>query len=147
LNTIVFYFQKRKIIISKSKQIKQLIKLLFKKEEIPLVRLDYIFCSDEYLLGLNKKFLKHNYYNDTLTFYLNEPNYDIRGEIYISLDRVQENSNKFKVPIQEELLRVIIHGALHLCGFNDKTPREKRSMMKLENDYMNQFKYHVSRET
>lgn len=146
MNKIAFHFLERKILTPKLRRTKQIIELIFKKERTLVTRIDYIFCSDKYLLGLNEKFLNHNYYTDILTFSLNAPDEPVSSEIYISLDRVKENSEKFKVSVQEELLRVIIHGALHLCGFADKTISQKQKMRKLETYYINQYKS-VSRET
>jgi probable rRNA maturation factor len=82
--------------------------------------LSFVFCSDEYLLKLNKTFLNHDYYTDVITF---NDNVDriINGDIYISIDRVRENAASFSVSDNEELKRVMIHGVLHLVGFSDDT--------------------------
>ena len=139
MNKVFFHFVDRKIRVNKIGKIKRLIILVFKNEKLSFHRLDYIFCSDQYLLSLNQKFLSHNYYTDILTFYLNKPNESIKGEIYISLDRLKENSGKFEVSFFEELLRVLLHGALHLCGYKDKTKKEQRLMRSIEDYYIHLF--------
>jgi len=92
----------------------------------------YIFCSDEKILEVNKKYLQHDYYTDIITFEYNEEDV-IYGDIYISLDTVRSNSEEFGTDYEEELRRVIIHGVLHLCGINDKTPEEQEYMTECEN--------------
>jgi probable rRNA maturation factor len=93
--------------------------------------INYIFCSDEYLKSLNKEYLNHDYFTDILTFNNNEKSI-VSGDIYISTERVLENALKYKVDFTHELLRVIIHGLLHLLGFDDKKTSEKDEMRKLE---------------
>ncbi|MCX6197722.1 MAG: rRNA maturation RNAse YbeY [Bacteroidetes bacterium] len=122
----------------------------------PLVTLSFIFCSDEYLLAINKQFLNHDYYTDILTFPLVQTKEELEAEIYISVDRVKENSLKFKVqssktkgepipsppvtrPFELELRRVIFHGVLHLLGYKDKTKANKLIMRKMEDKWINQF--------
>ena len=94
------------------------------------------FCTDQYLLDINKRFLKHDYFTDIITFNLADPNGKIEGEIYISVDRVRENSKKMQVSLREELHRVIFHGALHLCGYGDKGDKEKKKMTTAEDRYL-----------
>lgn len=93
----------------------------------------YIFCSDEKILEINNMYLKHDYYTDIITFDYSEENI-ISGDIFISLETVKSNSEKFKTNFNDELHRVIIHGILHLCGVNDKTPDEEKKMREEEND-------------
>lgn len=91
----------------------------------------FVFCSDNFLLDLNQRFLKHNTYTDIITFdYTDGKN--LNGEIYISIDRVKENAQKFNVDFEKELLRVIIHGIFHLAGYKDKTKEQKVKMRKKE---------------
>ncbi len=92
----------------------------------------YIFCSDEYLLQINREHLKHDFYTDIITFDLSETGRQTIGEIYISIDRVREDAGYLGVTIKEELHRVIFHGALHLCGYKDKTPKHARQMRAAE---------------
>ena len=98
----------------------------------------YVFCSDEYLLAINKQFLKHDYYTDIITFDLGAED-RIDAEIYISLDRVKENAASFNDQYKRELLRVIFHGALHLSGYADKTKSEITLMREKENEYLKRF--------
>lgn len=97
-------------------------------EGIRRIRLDYVFCSDEALLQVNREFLAHDTYTDIITFDLSERADEICGEIRVSIDRVADNARKFDVPYEQELHRVIFHGMLHLCGFHDKRTAEKAEM-------------------
>lgn len=129
------------------KKLKVFIEELFRKEGIELGSLTYIFCNDKYLLNINKRFLNHNYYTDIITFSFSNANENVIGELYISSVRVLENSKILKVNFEEELLRVIFHGALHLIGYNDKTSYQKKLMRKTEEKYLKYYKKLVSRET
>jgi len=94
-----------------------------------------IFCSDEYLLEMNKKHLQHDYYTDIITFnYVDD--LLISGDLFISADRIKDNAVKFGVAFLEELYRVIFHGVLHLIGYNDKTEAEQKMMRQKENYYL-----------
>ena len=117
-------------------RIRRFIELLFKKERITLKRINYIFCDDEFLLHINKSFLKHDFYTDIITFNLSEDDTGVIGEVYISTDRIKENAKTFDVTTKEEFLRVIIHGALHLCGYKDKKKSEIRIIRNKENEYL-----------
>ncbi len=118
---------------------KAVIRDLFKKEKTRLEQLQYIFCSDEYLLEINKQHLNHNYYTDIITFDLSETPDAVTGEIYISIDRVKDNAQTYKVSFKQELLRVIFHGALHLCGYKDKTEKDQALMRKAEDKYLQYY--------
>jgi len=119
---------------------------MFRKEKKGLSALNYIFCTDKRILDINRQFLKHNFYTDIITFDLSETD-RIYAEIYISIDRIKENAKKLGFSFKSELHRVIIHGALHLCGYNDKTKVEKLNMREKEEVYLTQyFKNNVSRE-
>ena len=106
-----------------------------KKEGVDIDSLIYIFSDDEFLLQINKKYLRHNNYTDIITFDLSD-DLKIDGEIYISLDRVKENAKKYEVKFTDEIHRVMIHGVLHLIGYNDKTPSQKRKMKAKEDFYL-----------
>ena len=94
--------------------------------------ISYLFCDDEYILATNKQFLQHDYYTDIITFdYSNS--HRIAGDMVISLDTVRSNAQMLQVDYDSELLRVIIHGVLHLCGINDKGPGEREIMEQHEN--------------
>lgn len=103
------------------------------------LELTYIFCSDKYLLKVNRQFLKHDYYTDIITFPLLETERRIEAEIYISIDRIKANAKKMKVEFITELHRVMIHGILHLLGYNDKTVREKKEMREKEEEWLELF--------
>ncbi len=96
-------------------------------------QINLIFCSDEYLLEINRKYLSHDYYTDIITFNYNEENF-ISGDLFISIDRVSENAENFKTTVQTELCRVIIHGILHLFGYEDNTAHLKKSIHLKEDD-------------
>lgn len=93
----------------------------------------YLFCSDEYLLSINQKYLDHDTYTDIITFDYSEEN-TISGDIFISIDRVKENAPKYEVTFQEELVRVMAHGIFHLLGFGDHSESEKKIMRNKENE-------------
>lgn len=97
-----------------------------------------VFCSDDYLLSLNKKHLNHDYFTDIITFSYNEKGL-ISGDLFISLDRARDNAEKNKVSFSNEIARLVIHGLLHLCGFNDKSPDEIKTMRLKEEEYLKMF--------
>jgi probable rRNA maturation factor len=123
--------------------LKDCIAALFKKERTRLDELNYIFCSDEYLLDINRNYLQHDDYTDIITFDLSDESGMVKGEIYISIDRVKENARIFSVPLQQELRRVIFHGALHLCGYKDKSNKDIQAMRTAENKYLSYFLSHL----
>jgi rRNA maturation RNase YbeY len=101
--------------------------------------INFIFCSDDYLHQLNVSYLDHDTLTDIITFPYTTPP-QIEGDIFISIERVRDNAAFYKVNFEEELLRVIIHGVLHLCGFKDKTPTEKEEMNQKENEALGHFR-------
>lgn len=92
----------------------------------------YIFCDDDKILEVNREYLQHDYYTDIITFDYSEGHF-ISGDLFISLDTVKTNAEKFQAEYDQELHRVIIHGVLHLCGINDKGPGEREQMEAAEN--------------
>lgn len=98
----------------------------------------YIFCTDERILEINKQYLQHDYYTDIITFDYTEKK-RISGDIFISIETVDSNAKKFNVSFKHELLRIIIHGILHLCGQDDKTPEAKEEMTRKENVALEQY--------
>jgi probable rRNA maturation factor len=120
------------------KELKSFISGIFKKEGRPLRLLHYIFCSDDYLWRLNKQHLNHDSYTDIITFDLADSQQSI-AEIYISIDRVKENAQNLSIPFNTELHRVIFHGALHLCGYSDKSKKQEMEMRKMEDFYLNKY--------
>ena len=99
-----------------------------------LARIDYIFCSDAFLLEVNQAHLGHDDYTDIITFPLNTD--PIMAEIYISIDRVRENAQQLQIPFEDELRRVMIHGVLHLCGYDDHEEEDIEEIRKKENEYL-----------
>lgn len=117
-------------------KVKQWIKDTIAAEGYKLQELTYIFCSDAYLLQINQQYLDHDTYTDIITFDNSEIEGEIVGDIFISIPRIRENAVKFKVPEADELHRVIIHGALHLLGYKDKTPADNKNMTQKEDHYL-----------
>ncbi|MEZ5021985.1 MAG: rRNA maturation RNase YbeY [Chitinophagales bacterium] len=103
-------------------------------EGYELSELSYIFCSDEYLLNINKEYLNHDYYTDIITFDNSEEDNLIAGDIFVSIDRVEENATELNVSFENELKRVMIHGVLHLCGYGDKSEEEEKLMREKEEE-------------
>lgn len=120
--------------------LKTFIANLFKKEKKVLANITYIFCSDAYLLQMNRDFLAHDFYTDVITFGLSEEGHPIEAEVYISLDRVKDNASTQGTTFREETLRVIFHGALHLCGYKDKKKSEISLMRQKEDQYLLLYK-------
>lgn len=116
-------------------KIKVWVNRAIKKEGYRLGELSYNFCSDEHLLQINIEHLQHDFYTDIITFELNE-NKTIVGDVYISIDRVKDNAQQNNKTYSNELMRVIIHGALHLCGYKDKTKKEAALMREKEDYYL-----------
>lgn len=129
---IQFSFQTNYPLKSRTK-IKQWIKQVIEAKGKKTGNITYIFCDDEYLLEVNKQYLKHDYYTDVITFDYVE-NDLISGDIFISTDRVRENALAFGSSETEELHRVIIHGTLHLLGLKDKSEKEASQMRQAENE-------------
>ncbi|MFC2120849.1 rRNA maturation RNase YbeY [Bacteroidota bacterium] len=100
--------------------------------------INFIFSSDEYLVEINKEFLKKDYLTDVISFDYSEKN-SVHGDIYISTERVKENAEKYNVSLENEFLRVIVHGVLHLLGFDDKEGTEKKIMKKMEDKYLEAY--------
>src|SRR5438105_3042675 len=137
LQNISFSFRNRKIL-------KAFIVRLFQKERKDLGHLDYVFCTDQELLDINRTHLGHDYYTDVITFDLSSKPGPIHAEIYVSVERIKDNARLFNVPQSEEFTRVILHGALHLCGYRDKSRSDQRLMRKKENFYLEGYRaFHV----
>jgi rRNA maturation RNase YbeY len=120
----------------KKRETTQWIKRVIEHFHKQLGAITYIFCSDKEILRINEYYLKHDYYTDIITFNYSEGNV-LAGDLFISLDTIKTNSYKFKTEFSEELRRVMIHGILHLCGFEDNTLDEKRIMRRKENEAIN----------
>lgn len=135
---INFFNDDRIPVLKDKRRLKTFIGNMFLKEKKTLLNLAYIFCSDDKLFNINVEFLRHHYYTDVISFNLSSTQY-IEAEIYISVDRVKENAKIIGVPFREELHRVILHGALHICGYKDKTKKDSRIMKGKENRYLKNY--------
>jgi probable rRNA maturation factor len=133
---INFFSEDTEYILKNKLQLKRWIKDTIKAEGYRLNELNYILCSDAYLLQINQQYLNHDTYTDIVTFDNSEKSGTITGDIFISVDRTQENAQTFKVSAETELHRVMIHGALHLLGYLDKKPADKKLMTEKENQYL-----------
>ena len=136
---ISFFFENTQVALAERRRLKAFIQKIFQSHGKTLGSLAYVFCTDEYLLEVNRKFLDHDYYTDIITFDLSEKRKVIDGEIYVSVDRVKDNASQLGVSVKEELHRVIFHGALHLCGLKDKTKLEKTKMTIKENRCLKKY--------
>jgi probable rRNA maturation factor len=138
-DAIHFFFQSGSVSLRNRTRLKSFILKLFQQEGMKLTSLNYIFCSDKFLLDINRQYLKHDFYTDIVTFDLSSQKNTIEAEIYISLDRVRDNAKTFGTTIDRELHRVIFHGALHLCGYRDKSKAEVRQMRTKEEYYLSKY--------
>ena len=139
---INFFSEDISYTIKQKKALKSWIYDTIKSENFDLEELNFIFCSDDYLLEINKTYLQHDTYTDIITFDNNESGIKtILGDIFISLERVFENANLYKTSRTDELHRVIIHGTLHLLGYKDKSAKDKTLMTKMENHYLSLRKF------
>ena len=136
MQKIQFHFLDRTPALKERNKLKIFIEDLFKREKKGLESLSYIFCSDEHLLKVNVEFLNHDFYTDVITFEFASAGSDTQGEVYISVDRIKDNAKELGVSFKEELHRVIFHGALHLCGYRDKTKKDETLMREAENKYL-----------
>ena len=141
-----FFSENKNFKISNKKEIRTLLKEICKKENKKISFINCVFCSDNRLLEINKKYLNNTSLTDVVTFDFTTNKKTIEGDVYISVDRVKENAKKYKQPFKTELLRIIIHGLLHLIGFSDKTKEKKNTMTLKENEYLsmyNKLTFHV----
>ena len=136
-NTISFHYE-TDFLLKNTESFIRWIKNVISEENKELGEINYIFCDDKYLLGKNIKYLDHDTLTDIITFNYCEGDI-ISSDIMISIERVMENSSIFENSFSEELNRVMIHGILHLIGYNDKTDGEKEIIRKKEDYYVNKF--------
>lgn len=137
---VQFSYADRKLAYNGKRRLKSFLPEIAAMEGKSLGSLNYVFCSDDFLLNINKRFLAHDYFTDIITFDLSEERGGaIQGEIYISVDRVADNAAQLNLPFEKELLRVVFHGLLHLCGHKDKTKKEIEIMRSKEDEYLALF--------
>ena len=109
------------------------------KEGVHIETLQYVFCSDKFLLDINTRYLNHNFYTDIISFDLSDKKGELVGDVYISIDRVKENAKTEGQLYIHELLRVIFHGALHFCGYKDKKPADVKRMRSMEDKWLKAY--------
>lgn len=142
-----FFFIDTKVPLRNRTQLKAFVESIFKQEKTNLESINYVFGSDEYLLEINRQYLNHDYYTDIITFDLADSGMPVMGDVHISYDRIRDNAAIVKSGVTEELHRVIFHGALHLCGYKDKSPMDEKLMRKKEDEYLTKYFKKVSRGT
>jgi probable rRNA maturation factor len=137
---IHFYFNEVNFRLNEKKRLKRFIEEVFNEFDRRLTSLNIIFCTDEYLLSINNDFLSHDYYTDIITFNVSDhaPS-TIEGELYISYDRASDNAVKLGLPLKVEIYRLIFHGVLHLCGYTDKSRKNKQVMTVMENTLLDRY--------
>ncbi len=133
------YMYKQRFYFPHRNNLKNFILYLFNKEGFPVDTLNYIFCSDSFLLNINQKYLKHNTLTDIITFNLSDKNQPILSDIYISIERIIYNSGILNTSFKNELHRVVFHGSLHLCGYNDQNKNDKIVIRARENFYLEKY--------
>lgn len=135
---MISYNYETEFLISNEEEFTSWIEKVIASEGKELGELSYIFCNDDYLLGINQQYLDHDTLTDIISFDYTEGNI-VSGDVFISVERVQENAKDFKVSFEEELKRVIIHGVLHYCGYKDKSESEELLMRSKEEEKIKMF--------
>ncbi len=136
---INFNIEIEKFRITERRKKKRWLNDLISQENYNLLELNYIFLNDEALLKINKEYLNHDTYTDIITFDNSEEKKSIEGDIFISVDRIRENALMFRVSFETEMIRVMAHGLLHLCGYLDKKKKDIKNMREKENYYLEQY--------
>jgi len=142
---IHFFFEKVAPALRNREKLKNFINSVFRKEGKQLSSINYIFSTDEALLKINRQYLDHDFYTDVISFNLSDRQDEIVADIYISLDRIRENAKNLKRSVEEELHRVIFHGTLHLCDYNDKSDSQKVRMKRKEDFYVAAY-FHIKKK-
>ena len=133
---IAFFSEDTEFKPTSIRKLKQWVRNVIRREQSLTGNINYIFCSRSYLFNLNRSYLSHHYHTDILTFDQSTLPGTISGDIYISIDQVRDNARLYGESFQRELRRVMIHGILHLLGYNDQTPEEENEMRKKEEAYL-----------
>ena len=139
VSKVNFFFLGSKPTLRERTRLKKFIISIFEREKKQLDSISFIFADDETLREINKEYLAHDYYTDIITFELSGKLRPKLSEVYISCDRVKENAQIHKTRFKEELHRVIFHGVLHVCGYNDKTKRQSQVMRDKEGYYLDKY--------
>ncbi len=138
-SSIQFFSEEVTFILREKIKTRNWLTNVIREENNTLLNINYIFCSDNYLLELNKKYLHHNSLTDIITFPDLTHTGKVSGEIYISVERIKENAGKYLQSFDKELQRVMVHGMLHLLGYKDKTKKGKILMTSKEDYYLNKI--------
>jgi probable rRNA maturation factor len=133
---VFFHFQNPGFSLPHRSAIKVALLRLCRREKLPVESLHFIFCTDLYLRKINQKFLQHTDYTDIITFNYAESGLPVQAELYISVDRIRENAKSYLSPFRKELVRVMFHGLLHLCGYSDKGQKAAIQMREKEDFYL-----------
>lgn len=139
MSTIQFFYQKPLNSLRNRRKLKHFLSKTAKSFKREIEELNIVFCSDAYLLDINKRHLAHDYYTDIITFDLSEKKGPLHSEIYISVDRVRDNATTLSVPFNHELHRVIFHGLLHLMGYKDKSAPDQKKMRNEEDRLLTSY--------
>lgn len=141
MKNIHFFKEKVRFRLLHQDQLRKWFARIARHHQYQIGEVNFIFCSDSYLLQLNKKYLNHYYLTDIITFDNSSPGEKISGDIFISYHRVRENAALFKTSFKDELHRVMVHGILHLLGYRDQTKKEKKLMRAKENEWLDRRKF------
>lgn len=136
---INFFEEDIKFNLPQKLKIRSWIKNVVKNEGASITEINYIFCSDPFLKQVNIDYLQHDYFTDIITFDNSEEEGVLEGDIFISIDRIRENSTDYSDTFDQELRRVIIHGVLHLIGYRDKSDSEQKQMRQKEDQYLSLY--------
>ena len=136
---VFFHFEETKYVLKSEHDLKKWLYAISQSEGKQLQNLNIIFCKDEYLKQLNKKYLDKETLTDVISFDNSDEQHKIEGDVFISLDRIAENAKSLNIGYEDELLRVMVHGLLHLLGYDDKSRKDKSLMRLKEDKYLEQF--------
>ncbi len=143
-DAVQFHYMAPPFTLLHRKQLKEFLNQLLQKEGQTAEAINIIFCTDDYLLTINQQYLQHDTYTDVITFQHSAKGAALVADIYISVDRVRENAVTYKTSFKKELHRVLFHGLLHICGYQDKSPSATTRMRIKEEFYLSH--YFVPRE-
>jgi len=134
--SIHFFYQTNGFSFRNRNLVKDFLRDLLKREQTQATEIRVIFCTDDQLLEINRQFLNHDYYTDIITFNLSAKREPVNAELYLSIDRIKDNAQSANTTFKRELHRVIFHGVLHLCGYNDKSSQQIKKMREREDHYL-----------
>jgi rRNA maturation RNase YbeY len=136
MNSISYHQIDIDFILPNKRLVSSWIRSVVGSENFSLIHINIIFCSDPHLLSINQQYLQHDYFTDIITFNQSDDEVSIEGDLFISIDRIRDNSSKLEIPFIQELHRVIIHGVLHLIGYDDLNAADKLAMREKEDSYL-----------